>query len=82
MCHGWICKTIQGELVRFFMSVLFRNEHFIISIKLNRCLLMLFIPVLIILVIIYLIHITRMQLIYMLEKGDVDGALRVLQMFD
>lgn len=43
---------------------------------------MLFIPVIIILVIVYLIHITRLQLIGMLEKGDVDGALRVLQMFD
>lgn len=64
------------------MSILFREEHLKNSIKLNRCLLMLFIPVIIILVIVYLIHITRLQLIGMLEKGDVDGALRVLQMFD
>lgn len=43
---------------------------------------MLSIAVLILLVIVYLIHITRVQLIGMLEKGDINGALRVLQMFD
>ena len=41
-----------------------------------------FIAILIILIIVYLIHVTRMQLIDMLEKGDVDGALRLLQTFD
>jgi len=43
---------------------------------------MLFIAILIILIIAYLIHVTRMQLIDMLERGDVDGALRLLHMFD
>ena len=64
------------------MTVPFRKEHLKNSIKVNRGLLMLSIAVLILLVIVYLIHITRLQLIGMLEKGDVDGALRVLQMFD
>ena len=43
---------------------------------------MLFITVLILLVIVYLIHITRLQLIHMLENRDVEGALRLLKMFD
>lgn len=43
---------------------------------------MLFIAVLIILIIVYLIHVTRMQLIDMLEKGEVDRALNILRMFD
>lgn len=82
MSHGGVCKSIQGELVGFKVTVLFRKEHLKNSIKVNRGLLMLSIAVLILLVIVYLIHITRVQLIGMLEKGDVDGALRVLQMFD
>ena len=80
--HGGVCKSIQGELVGFKVTVPFRKEHLKNSIKVNRGLLMLSIAVLILLVIVYLIHITRVQLIGMLEKGDVDGALRVLQMFD
>jgi len=43
---------------------------------------MLFIAILIILIIVYLIHVTRMQLIDMLERGDVDRALRLLHIFD
>ena len=82
MSHGGVCKSIQGELVGFKVTILFRKEHLKNSIKVNRGLLMLSIAVLILLVIVYLIHITRVQLIGMLEKGDVDGALRVLQMFD
>ena len=82
MSHGGVCKSIQGELVGFKVTVPFRKEHLKNSIKVNRGLLMLSIAVLILLVIVYLIHITRVQLIGMLEKGDVDGALRVLQMFD
>lgn len=64
------------------MSVLFREEHLKNSIKVNRGHLMLFITVLILLVIVYLIHITRLQLIHMLENRDVEGALRLLKMFD
>lgn len=43
---------------------------------------MLFVAVLILMVIIYLIHVTRMQLIDLLKRGDVHGALHILQMFD
>lgn len=43
---------------------------------------MLFIAFIFILFIFYLIHITRMQLITLLRKGDVDEALKVLTMFD
>ena len=57
------------------------NEHFINSIKLNRVLLMLFIAIVIIIAIIFLVHTTKVELIRRLEKGDVDGALRLLQTF-
>lgn len=43
---------------------------------------MLFIAVLVLCVIVYLIYTTRLQLVEMLERGDTDGALRVLRMFD
>ena len=64
------------------MSESFWNKHLITTIKLNRILLMLFIAILIILIIIFLIHTTKVELIQRLEKGDVDGALRLLHMFD
>ena len=44
--------------------------------------LMLFIALVLIVVILFLIHTTRLQLIRMLRHGDIDGALRVLEMFD
>ena len=43
---------------------------------------MLFIAFIFILFIFYLIHVTRMQLITLLRKGEVDEALKVLTMFD
>ena len=43
---------------------------------------MLFIAILLIIIIIYLVHTTKVDLIQRLEKGDVDGALRILQLFD
>ena len=43
---------------------------------------MLFIAFIFILFIFYLIHVTRMQLITLLRKGEIDEALRVLTMFD
>ena len=43
---------------------------------------MLFIAIIVIIVIIFLIHTTKVELIRILEKGDVDGALRLLQTFD
>jgi hypothetical protein len=53
-----------------------------ISIKVNRCHLMLFIAILVILIIIVLVYITKEQVVAHLKRGDIDGALRVLQMFD
>ena len=43
---------------------------------------MLFIALLVLLIIIFLIHVTRVQLIGYLKRGDIDGALRILQMFE
>lgn len=43
---------------------------------------MLFIAFIFILFTFYLIHVTRMQLITLLQKGHIDEALRVLTMFD
>jgi len=43
---------------------------------------MLFVAILIIIVILFLIHVTRQQLIEYLQRGDIDGALRILTMFD
>ena len=42
---------------------------------------MLFIAIVIIIVILFLVHTTKVELIRRLEKGDVDGALRLLQTF-
>lgn len=43
---------------------------------------MLFLALIIIMVMFFLIHTTRVQLVHMLRHGDVDGALRILTMFD
>lgn len=43
---------------------------------------MLFVAILVIILIIFLIHVTKQQLVYYLQRGDVDGALRILTMFD
>ena len=43
---------------------------------------MLFIAFIVILLIVYFIHLTRMQLIDLLKKGNVNEALKVLTMFD
>ena len=43
---------------------------------------MLFLAFIFIIFIFYLIHVTRMQLIDLLNDGKVDEALRVLKLFD
>lgn len=43
---------------------------------------MLFIALLIFIIIICLIHMTKVQLIDYLKRGDINGAMRILQMFD
>ena len=43
---------------------------------------MLFIAVLVIIIIIVLVYVTKEQAVAYLKRGDIDGALRVLQMFD
>ena len=43
---------------------------------------MLFVAFLVIIVILFLIHVMRLQLIDYLKRGDIDGALRLLTMFD
>ena len=43
---------------------------------------MLFVAILAIIVMIFLIHVTKQQLVEYLQRGDIDGALRILTMFD
>jgi len=43
---------------------------------------MLFIVLLVFLIIVFLIHVTKVQLVGYLKRGDINGALRILQMFD
>ena len=43
---------------------------------------MLFVALLVILIIIYLVYTTKEQVVGYLKRGDIDGALRILQMFD
>lgn len=43
---------------------------------------MLFIAFIFILFIFYVIHTTRMQLIKLLKDGNIEEALRILQLFD
>lgn len=43
---------------------------------------MLFVAVLVVIIILILVHITKEQVVGHLKRGDIDGALRVLQMFD
>ena len=64
------------------MSIFLRDKHFKNSIKVNRRHLMFFIAILVILIIIVLVYITKEQVVGYLKRGDIDGALRILQMFD
>mgnify|MGYP004080779761 CR=1 FL=1 len=63
------------------MTELVGNKHFKDSIKVNRCLLMFYVAVLVVLIILILVHIIKEQVVGHLKRGDIDRALRVLQMF-
>lgn len=43
---------------------------------------MLFVAILVIIVMIFLIRVTKQQLVDYLHRGDIEGALRILTMFD
>ena len=43
---------------------------------------MLFVAILVIILIIVLIRVTKQQLVDYLHRGDIEGALRILTMFD
>ena len=43
---------------------------------------MLFVALLFILFIIYVVHVSKQELIGYLERGDIDSALRLLRTFD
>ena len=83
MSNCFVLKPIQTEWIwRIVIQFCWDKVHFCVLYTVYTIMKMLFIAFIFILFIFYLIHVTRAQLIDLLNDGKVEEALRVLKLFD